>query len=206
VAFRYGQRHRVELECGKRVIAAFGAREPYLIHVEALGQLAGNALTNPEIAVARDASRGGNEFAARHGLPSTFVPGRNLLFLTLAAAYGTQLGVFDLVTGVCEADAAGYPDCRVPFVVATREAISAALGEEVRIHTPLIDSSKAETFALAERLGVLDVIVRETHTCYEGDRDRWHAWGFGCGWCPACEERANGWRVFRRTPRELVSR
>jgi 7-cyano-7-deazaguanine synthase len=196
VSFDYGQRHEVELACARAISARFGVREPFLIPVEGFTRLGAAALTNPAISVSADARGSGNDFAARQGLPSTFVPGRNLVFVALAAAYGAQHGIFDLVTGVCSADAAGYPDCRPSFVAAAQSAVGEALGEPVTIHTPLLHRTKAQTFALAESLGVLDVIVDETHTCYQGDRTRRHVWGVGCGDCPACRERAAGWAGF----------
>jgi 7-cyano-7-deazaguanine synthase len=197
VSFRYGQRHEVELACARSVARRLGVAEPYVIPVEGFAALGLDSLTNPQIAVSRDGEAAGNGFAAVHGLPSTFVPGRNLVFLALAAAYGAGHGIFDVVTGVCAADAAGYPDCRPAFVAAAQSAVSEALGEAVRIHAPLLHLSKARTFALAEELGVLGVVVSGTHTCYNGDRSQLRPWGYGCGQCLACRERAAGWSQFK---------
>jgi 7-cyano-7-deazaguanine synthase len=196
VSFGYGQRHGVELDCARTVAVRLGVRAPRALPVEAFSVLGAAALTNAAIPVDASADGTGNDAAARLGLPSTFVPGRNLVFLALAGAYGAQLGLHDLVTGVCAADAAGYPDCRPSFVAAAEQAIGEALGEDVRIHAPLLHRTKAQTFALAEQLGVLDVVVAETHTCYEGDHRSLHPWGYGCAACPACVERAAGWHGF----------
>jgi 7-cyano-7-deazaguanine synthase len=204
VSFDYGQRHAVELECGRLVAHSFGAREPHVIPMDGLSPIAGTALTSSSVDLETTASGSSdNVFAREHGLPSSFVPARNLLFLTLACAYGAQRGIYDLVTGVCEADAAGYPDCRERFVRAANVALIEALDEpRIRIHTPLLHRSKAETFALADELDVLGVIVRATHTCYDGDRSHRHEWGYGCGECLACRERARGWERFAQ--RRLV--
>ena len=206
ISFDYGQRHAVELESARSVARVLCGREPYVIGVEALALLADTALTSRSVALEASASeRSGNVFARDHELPSTFVPGRNLLFLTLACAYGAQRGLYDLVTGVCEADAAGYPDCRESFIRAANEALIEALDEpRVRIHAPLLLSSKARTFALADELGMLDLILEETHTCYEGDRSSRHPWGYGCGECLACVERSRGWEAFAQERRSEV--
>ncbi len=197
VSFDYGQRHSVELDQAKNICDMFGVRRPYVIDASGLKQLAGAALTNPDIDVNVDAAETGNIFAEVHGLPSTFVPGRNLLFLTFAAAYGAKFGIYDLVTGVCEADDAGYPDCRAGFISAAIVVLREALDEPlVEVHTPLLHKTKAETFALAAHLGCLEVILERTHTCYHGDRSKRHPWGYGCGECGACQERAKGWDEY----------
>lgn len=197
IAFDYGQRHKVELEQGRKICSILDVREPVLVPVPALSQFGAAALTNPSIEVEAKASEeSSNQFAWSHDLPSTFVPGRNLIFLGLAVAYGAQQGIYDLVTGVCEADAAGYPDCRASFIAAMADAASYALDDAVNIYTPLIEINKAQTFKLAQELGVLDIILEHTHTCYEGDRSVRYEWGFGCGTCPACMERAKGYWEF----------
>lgn len=199
VNFFYGQKHAIELDCSERICDRLSLREPLTLPVDALSVLGGAALTDHGItveAVAGEESE--NKFAAAHGLPSTFVPGRNMLFLTLAAAYGAKHGVYDLVTGVCAADAAGYPDCRVQFIYDAQIALSSALDKALCIHAPLLQLNKAKTWALAEELGghdYVDIIRYETHTCYNGvhDDDHLHEWGYGCGECPACIERKKGY-------------
>lgn len=193
----YYQKHQIEIDCAIEICCALGVNPPENLPLEALAILEAAALTNPDIEVAGNASGTGNIFAEEHGLPSTFVPGRNLLLLTLAAAYGAKHGAYDLVTGVCETDAAGYPDCRASFVLAAQVAISEALSEEVQIHAPLLERSKAETFEMARDLGILEIVLKHSHTCYQGDHETLNDWGFGCGDCPACIERRKGWEGFQ---------
>lgn len=173
VAFDYGQRHRIELTAAARVSAAMGAVEHRVLPVEALAVLGGNSLV-----------AGGPILEPGDGLPNSFVPGRNLLFLTLAAAWGWQLGIADLVTGVCQTDFSGYPDCRQATIDALEVALVAGLDRPVRIHTPLMHLTKAETVLLARELGALQLLA-ESHTCYEGAVPP-------CGVCPACVLRARG--------------
>ncbi len=197
LGFSYGQKHAVEMIQGKRICNFLGVRETEFLTIEALGQLGGAALTDTSIEVEAVAGEeSGNVFAHTHGLPSTFVPGRNMLFLTLAAAYGAKMGVYDLVTGVCQADASGYPDCRIEFISDAQDALSSALDEDVCILTPLINLTKADTWGLAADMGILDLVIKHTHTCYHGDRSQMHEWGAGCGICPACTERKNGYEKF----------
>ena len=196
VGFDYGQRHAVELEARPRLLAAM-KRMPHggalgtdhLLPLEMLKAIGGSALTD-----AMAIEMGGN------GLPTSFVPGRNLMFLTAAAALGYRRGIADLVGGMCETDFSGYPDCRDEMVQATARALSLALAQEVRVHTPLMRIDKAATWKLAEELGgtaLVELIVDETVTCYEGDRIHRHDWGHGCGACPACELRAAGFEKYK---------
>lgn len=197
VSFDYGQRHKIELEQAALISKTLGAESHDVIPVEALSWLAGAALTNESIDVEAQASAESlNAHAWAHGLPSTFVPGRNMLFLTLAAAYGAKFGIYDLVAGMCQQDRAGYPDCRHEFIDAAEDALTLALDEQVTIETPLMNLTKAETWALADELGIVNVVIDLTHTCYHGERDVRHEWGAGCGICPACVERARGWDQF----------
>jgi len=197
VGFAYGQRHAAELEARGRVLAAlrqgFPAWAPklgedHLLPLDVLKRIGGSALTDDmKIEMGRD------------GLPTSFVPGRNVLFLTAAAALGYRRGIADLVGGMCETDYSGYPDCRDETVVAVAAALSLALARRVAVHTPLMWIDKAATWQLAEDLGgsaLVDLIREETVTCYEGDRTQRHDWGYGCGVCPACELRAKGYRTY----------
>jgi 7-cyano-7-deazaguanine synthase len=198
VGFDYGQRHRVELTQRPKVLAALRARFPdwadrlgqdHVIDLSVLGQISESALTR-EMAIE----------TAQNGLPTTFVPGRNLVFLTLAGALAYRRGIDLLVGGMCETDYSGYPDCREPTIQAMGEALALGLDRPMAIATPLMHLTKAETWALAEALGGQDLValtVEETHTCYEGDRTMRHDWGYGCGRCPACELRAKGWAEWR---------
>jgi 7-cyano-7-deazaguanine synthase len=189
VGFDYGQRHAVELQARPHILAAM-ARLPHgdrlgadhLLPLETLKAIGGSALTDD-----MKIEMGAN------GLPTSFVPGRNLMFLTAAAALGYRRGIADLVGGMCETDYSGYPDCRDETIQAMAKALSLGLAQGVRIHTPLMWLDKEATWKLAEELGgeaLVDLIVQETVTCYEGDRSQRHAWGLGCGACPACELRA----------------
>jgi 7-cyano-7-deazaguanine synthase len=195
VGFDYGQRHRVELDCRPRVLAALRERFPHwaerlgddhLLDLGVLGRISDTALTDAR-AIELQAN----------GLPNTFVPGRNLLFLTLAAALATRRGVSVLVGGMCETDYSGYPDCRDNTLKALQVALSLGLDAPMTVETPLMWLTKAETWALTERLGgaaLVEIVVEETHTCYLGERMQRHAWGRGCGACPACELRRSGWQ------------
>lgn len=151
-------------------------------------------------ALAESALTGAGAIAmAENGLPTTFVPCRNLVFFSVAAAYAYRRGIEVLVGGMCETDFSGYPDCRRDTVDAMERALSLGLAKPMRIETPLMYKSKAETWALARELGgaaLVELIVEHSHTCYEDDRAHRHAWGYGCGLCPACKLRARGWEGF----------
>jgi 7-cyano-7-deazaguanine synthase len=198
VGFLYGQRHSAEMEARGRVLARLRRDFPdwrdrlgadHVLSLGVLSEIGGSALTD-DVAIAMRAD----------GLPTTFVPGRNLMFLTAAAALGTRRGIHDLVGGMCETDYSGYPDCRLDTLQAMQRALTLGFAEEFVIHTPLMHIDKAETWRLAERLGgdaLVALMVGETVTCYEGDRTHRHPWGYGCGVCPACELRAAGYRNYR---------
>ena len=206
IAFDYGQRHRVELDARLNVLQAlrqqfpaWGERlgEDHLLDVNVLGQISETSLTR-DTAFAMEAS----------GLPNTFVPGRNLLFLTLAAALAYRRGMDVLVTGVCETDFSGYPDCRDDTMKAMQIALSLGMDKRLLIDTPLMWIDKAQTWQLAHDLGegsgtpdggqqLVDLIIEHSHTCYLGDRAHRHDWGYGCGACPACALRASGWARWR---------
>lgn len=198
ISFDYGQRHRIELDLAADLARA--AEIPWRLYlVPALAQMGAASLTNANIAnVGEGVER--NEYAEARGLPPSFVPGRNALFFSIAAAHCAIFGLPTLVTGVCQQDHSGYPDCREVFVAQMEYALQLALDlHEFTIAAPLLNRSKAETWALAEALGVLDVIIEQTNTCYEGDRTTRHGYGFGCGECGACVERAKGWHEFKAT-------
>ena len=203
IGFDYGQRHRIELDCRLRVREALRERFPdwgsrlgddRVLELAALGQVADTALTR-ERAIEADAA----------GLPNTFVPARNLLFLAFAAAVAYRRGLAVLVGGMCETDYSGYPDCRDNTVKAMQLALSLGLDAPMAVETPLMWLDKAATWALAERLGgpaLTALVVEHTHTCYLGERGARHDWGYGCGACPACLLRARGWQAWRRDAAE----
>jgi 7-cyano-7-deazaguanine synthase len=204
LGFDYGQRHRVELEARLRVIELLPRLKPdwparlgpdHLVALPELARISETALTR-EVEIEMTAS----------GLPSTFVPGRNLLFLTYAAAIAYRRGIGTLVGGMCETDYSGYPDCRNDTLQTLARALSLGMDRPLAIETPLMYRDKAATFALADEIGgdaLVELVIEDTHTCYRGERFQRHAWGYGCGTCPACELRANGfarWRPSRHSP------
>ncbi len=205
VSFDYGQRHLVELDARLKVRSELQVQFPqwaprlgedHLLDLAVLGEVSETSLTR-DTAIQMEAS----------GLPNTFVPGRNLLFLTLAAALAYRRGLQVLVTGVCEADYSGYPDCRDDTMKAMQLALNLGMDKRFLIETPLMWIDKAATWEMAHALGeksgtpgggraLVDLIVEHTHTCYLGDRTQRHVWGYGCGRCPACELRARGFAHF----------
>ena len=197
VAFDYRQRHSVELEARLNVLAqiklqfphwAHKLGEDHLLDLAVLGQVSETSLTRDMVFQMEEG-----------GLPNTFVPGRNLLFLTLAAALAYRRGLEVIVTGVCETDYSGYPDCRDDSMKAMQLALSLGMDKRFLIETPLMWIDKADTWRLAQQLGgqpLVDLIVEHTHTCYLGDRTHRQAWGYGCGQCPACDLRAKGFERF----------
>jgi 7-cyano-7-deazaguanine synthase len=204
VGFAYGQRHAVELSVRPRVRDAMAALdggwaarlgEDHMVDLAALAAISETALTR-SVAIE----------VADSGLPTTFVPGRNLIFFCFAGAIAYRRGARHLVAGMCETDFSGYPDCRDDTVKAMQLALGLGMDRRFVIHTPLMWIDKAETFALAHEIGgdpFVDLLVEETHTCYLGDRSHRHAWGYGCGECPACRLRAQGFERWRRGRGEL---
>jgi 7-cyano-7-deazaguanine synthase len=198
VGFDYGQRHRAELEARVRVRAGIIALWPawasklgedHVISLDALAAISDTALTR-EVAIEIGAS----------GLPTTFVPGRNLVFFSFAGALAYRRGTRHLVAGMCETDFSGYPDCRDDTIKAMQLALNLGMERRFVIHTPLMWIDKAATFALAREIGgdaFVDLLVEDTHTCYLGDRSRRHDWGYGCGECPACRLRADGFAKWQ---------
>ncbi len=200
VGFAYGQRHAVELDVRPRIRDLMTALNPdwkarlgddHMVTLDALAAMSDSALTR-EMTIE----------LADNGLPTTFVPARNLIFFSFAGALAYRRGARHIVAGMCETDYSGYPDCRDDTVKAMQVALGLGLDKRIVIHTPLMWIDKAETFALALALGgdgLLELVVEETHSCYLGDRTHWHDWGFGCGECPACQLRAGGYEKFMAT-------
>jgi 7-cyano-7-deazaguanine synthase len=198
IGFEYGQRHGIEMTVRPRIRDKLAALDPkwqqrlgedHVVNLDALGQISETALTrNAQI-----------EMAA-NGLPTTFVPGRNLIFFAFAGALAYRRGIKHLVAGMCETDYSGYPDCRDDTVKAMQLALGLGMDRRFVLHTPLMWIDKAATFELAERIGgakLGELVIEETHSCYLGDRTKRHAWGYGCGTCPACELRAKGYEKFK---------
>jgi 7-cyano-7-deazaguanine synthase len=197
VGFDYGQRHAVELLVRPRLRVELAALRPewaarlgedHVLKLDALGAISDTALTR-ETTIEMAAS----------GLPTTFVPGRNLAFLTFAGALAYRRGLRHLVAGMCETDYSGYPDCRDDTIKAMQVTLGLGMERRFVIHTPLMWIDKAATFALAEDIGgtkFLELVIEKTHSCYLGDRSHRHSWGYGCGECPACRLRAEGFARF----------
>jgi 7-cyano-7-deazaguanine synthase len=197
IGFDYGQRHRVELDVRSHFLAELGSALPqwgsrlgedHLLDLTSLGRISDTALTTGAAIAFADS-----------GLPNTFVPGRNLLFLTYASAIAYRREIKHLVTGVCETDYSGYPDCRDDTIKALQVALNLGTEKRFVIDTPLMWIDKAATWALANDLGgqaLVDLIVEHSHTCYQGDREHRHSWGYGCGACPACDLRASGFAAW----------
>jgi 7-cyano-7-deazaguanine synthase len=205
VGFDYDQRHRVELEVRPRLREGLAALKPawkarlgddHVIKLDALAAISDTALTR-ETAIA----------VADNGLPTTFVPGRNLIFFSFAGALAYRRGARHIVAGMCETDYSGYPDCRDDTIKAMQVALGLGMDRRVTIHAPLMWVDKAATFAMAEDIGgadLLALVVEDSHSCYLGDRTRRQVWGYGCGACPACQLRAQGFAKFmnrRKTTR-----
>ncbi len=205
VGFDYGQRHKIELDVRPRIRERLAALKPdwktrlgedHVVKLDALAAISDSALTRETTIELAD-----------NGLPTTFVPGRNLIFFSFAGALAYRRGARHIVAGMCETDYSGYPDCRDDTVKAMQVALGLGLDKRVTIHTPLMWIDKAATFAMAEEIAgqpFLDLVVEDTHSCYLGDRTQRHDWGYGCGGCPACQLRRQGFATFmsrRKTTR-----
>lgn len=185
VCFTYGQRHQVEVDQAK-LIAERLCVPLTVFDLPVLLQLADSSLVK-SVPIKTEFNRG--------KLPSTYVPGRNALFLTVAHAFAMKIGAGNIVCGVNAVDYSGYPDCRSDFIHSMQNALNIGYEADIQIHTPLIDLTKAEIFAAAERFGVLDIVLKDSHTCYRGDRSP-NEWGAGCGLCDACKIRRKGYEDF----------
>jgi 7-cyano-7-deazaguanine synthase len=211
LSFDYGQKHAIELEQAKKIATMLGV-EHRILDVKSFGQLVGgkSALVDQSQSVS-------DQSPLEHmpaGIPASFVPNRNALFLTIAHGFAQTIGATLVLTGVCETDYSGYPDCRHEFVRALEDALNIGYLTKIEFITPLMWRTKADTFAMAEKAGVLDIVLEESHTCYNGVRNSGegmssadhdqithapgrHEWGHGCGECPACQLRAKGWEVYK---------
>ncbi len=206
IGFDYGQRHRVELGCRAPFLAALAAGFPqwreklaadHVVGIDSLRQLGATALTE-DLRIEMDKS----------GLPNTFVPGRNIVFFTLAAALAYRRGIRTLVGGMCETDYSGYPDCRDDTLKALQVTLGLAMDTRFTLETPLMWLTKADTWRLAHSLGgapLVELVLRGTHSCYLGERAALHPWGYGCGACPACELRRAGYEAYVNAPSARTS-
>jgi 7-cyano-7-deazaguanine synthase len=200
IGFNYGQRHVVELECRQTFLSQLKSKFPiwasklgqdHMLDLSLLGQISDTALTQEKEIEMKQS-----------GLPNTFVPGRNLLFLTFAAAIAYRRQLKNIVGGMCETDYSGYPDCRDDTIKALQVALSLGLDTRLVLETPLMWLNKAQTWTLSENLGGQDLVAlieEDTHTCYLGDRSHRHAWGYGCNTCPACALRRTGHESYQST-------
>lgn len=198
IGFEYGQRHSIEMTVRPRILRRLRTLDQkwdarlgndHVVNIESLGQISETSLTrNVQIEMTSS------------GLPSTFVPGRNLIFFAYAGALAYRRGLRHLVAGMCETDYSGYPDCRDDTIKAMQLALTLGMDRRFVLHTPLMWIDKAATFELAERIGgsaLAELVIEETHSCYMGDRAQRHEWGYGCGACPACQLRASGYEKYK---------
>lgn len=188
ISFDYGQRHKVELEGAAEICRDYDVPHT-LVDISTLGKMVTTNLV------------GDGDVNQPHphdaSLPSSFVPARNATFLTFAFAHAQELGVTNIVAGMCETDYSGYPDCRENFIVRLQDALNVGYNGKIVIHTPLMHLNKAQTFALAHHVGFLEVVLSQSHTCYNGDHKTRHVWGYGCDKCPACDLRAKGYEEWQ---------
>ncbi len=200
IGFDYGQRHHIEIQCRQKVREEIVALPPFqnsslgtdtLIELSSFGAMSDTALTQPYAIT---------DTEQKTGLPNTFVPARNMLFLTYAGSYAYQNKTKNLIAGMCETDFSGYPDCRLATLTAIMHGLNLALDDELHLHTPLMHLNKANSWVFAHTLGgsaLVDLICEHSHTCYEGTRDHRYEWGYGCAQCPACVLRAKGWDGYQ---------
>ncbi len=190
ISFSYGQRHSIELDCARKICTGLIIPHKF-VDISFLGQLVTSELTGTG-----DVNK---PHAYKEGLPASFVPNRNALFLTIAHAFAQEIDARHIYAGMCETDYSGYPDCRQDFIDAFAGALNIGYKTSIMIYTPLMHLTKAQTFALAAKHGVLELVLEDSHTCYLGDRSQRHSWGYGCGTCPACVLRATGWDEFQKS-------
>lgn len=190
VAFSYGQKHAVELQCASMICRKFGV-PLHVFEIPALRSLGNSALVSGS-----EQTDVNEQHSQNANLPASFVPNRNALFLTTAHALAQKVGAHFVMTGVCETDYSGYPDCRQGFVYQLQSALNVGYETDIEFVTPLMLLTKADTFELAEKVGILETVIKDTHTCYNGDHSASHDWGYGCGQCPACNLREAGYKEY----------
>jgi 7-cyano-7-deazaguanine synthase len=190
ITFDYGQKHRVEIAQAEKIAKILGIKNT-LLSLDAFSQLNDSALIDSTQDI-------GAHHRTHTNLPASFVPNRNAIFFTLAHAFAQKQGINHIIIGVNQTDYSGYPDCREPFVKALELALNLGSEANITFHYPLMHLTKAETFELSQKEGVLELVLNESHTCYNGDHQHKHAWGYGCGECPACILRKAGWETYER--------
>lgn len=190
ITFDYGQKHRVEIAQAEKIAKNLGIKNT-LLSLDAFSQLNDSALIDSTQDI-------GAHHRTHTNLPASFVPNRNAIFFTLAHAFAQKQGINHIIIGVNQTDYSGYPDCREPFVKALELALNLGSEASITFHYPLMHLTKAETFELSQKEGVLELVLNESHTCYNGNHEEKHAWGYGCGECPACILRKAGWETYER--------
>jgi len=190
ITFDYGQKHRVEIAQAEKIANILGIKNT-LLSLDAFSQLNDSALIDSTQDI-------GAHHRTHTNLPASFVPNRNAIFFTLAHAFAQKQGINHIIIGVNQTDYSGYPDCREPFVKALELALNLGSEANITFHYPLMHLTKAETFELSQKEGVLELVLNESHTCYNGNHEEKHAWGYGCGECPACILRKAGWETYEK--------
>jgi len=190
ITFDYHQKHAIEIEQAQKIAAMLNVPN-FVMKIDIFAQLDDSALIDATLDI-------NAKHRHRPNLPASFVPNRNAVFFTAAHAYAQKAGLDYIVTGINQTDYSGYPDCRLPFVQTLEKALNLGSESDITFLYPLIHLSKAETFKLAREEGILDIVLKETHTCYNGDRSHLYEWGYGCDACPACLLRKKGWEEYKR--------
>lgn len=189
LTFDYGQKHRVEIYQAKKIAEALGVNNAVL-NINAFSQLNDSALIDGSLDIS-------SPHRNRPNMPASFVPNRNAIFFTLAHAYAQKLGINNVIVGINQTDYSGYPDCRQNFIEALELSLNLGSDSDIKFHYPLMHLTKGETFKMSEEEGVLDMVIDESHTCYNGNHNTKHSWGYGCAECPACILRAQGWEDYK---------
>jgi 7-cyano-7-deazaguanine synthase len=189
LTFDYGQKHRVEIYQAKKIADALNVNN-FVLNINAFSQLNDSALIDGSLDIS-------SAHRTKPNLPASFVPNRNAIFFTLGLAYAQKLGINNIIVGINQTDYSGYPDCRQTFIEALELSLNLGSESEIKFHYPLMHLTKGETFKMSEEEGILDMVINESHTCYNGDHNTKNAWGYGCGDCPACILRAKGWEDYK---------
>ena len=188
ITFDYGQKHKVEIKQAKKIATMLNVKNTVL-NINAFTQLNDSALINSDLDIS-------SSHSTKKNLPASFVPNRNAIFFTLAHAFAQKQDIDNIIIGVNQTDYSGYPDCREDFILALENSLNLGSESNIKFHYPLIHLTKAETFKMSKNENVLDIVINESHTCYNGDHTTKFDWGYGCGECPACILRKEGWNIY----------